>query len=340
MNTPSTRARLLRRLLSGVLRLPRRVRLRLTGPPAENDRGTRLDLDTHTMIWMDQRLHPPLTKGEPGDARDRLKQSLSIVSGRPRDVGVREVDLDGVPGRLYVPGTQQAPILVYCHGGGWVVGDLDTHDPLCRRLAEVLQWQVVSVDYRLAPEHPFPAGLDDAVKALRFVQAHAAEFSADPDRVAIGGDSAGGNLAAAACLVMRDQGFPPPWLQVLIYPAVDMRCQADSHRLFAEGFLLSEADIQYYLGHYAPGDLLDPRTSPLLAEDLSGLPQAVVVTAGFDPLRDEGEAYARALAAAGVSVEHLDAMDMVHGFANMDGALGAADRELSRLEDRLRALDR
>ena len=332
------RERLRRRALLAILALPLPVLRTLFGEPPRNDRGVSLDAQAHVMARLDARIQPPLTGATPRRARAALKSGLGIVSGAPRAVDVRELSLEGLPARLYLPRVASSPLLVFLHGGGWVAGDLDSHDPLCRRLAAARQWRDLSVAYRLAPEHPFPAGLDAAVAAFRHARTHAADWGGDPARVAIGGDSAGGNLAAAACQRLRDEGHALPWLQLLAYPAVDQRCQAESHRLFAEGYLLGAGDVAFYRAQYAAPDPLDPRASPLLAADLTGLPPAVVLTAGFDPLRDEGEAYARALRLAGVPTTWLDAADLLHGFLNMDGVLPAAERELTRLEEVLLAL--
>lgn len=324
-------------LLRASLRLPRRVRAAIAGSPPVNDRGAVLDPGAHWVAWVEERLGKAMGRRTARAAREGMVRGVQVVE--PAPAAVRACDdrrIAGVPVRRYVPFAARPPVLVYLHGGGWACGDLRTHDRLCRRLCAEAGFMVIAVDYRLAPEHPFPAGREDAVAVLREVLARAADLGGDPERVAVGGDSAGGNLAALACIALRDAGEPLPGLQVLIYPGTDLRRLLPSHRLFGEGFLLTRAQMDWYLEQYraAPED---PGASPLLAPDLSGLPEAIVVTAGFDPLRDEGEAYAARLSEAGVPVTHLEAPDLVHGFANMDGALPAARRMVGRIVEALRA---
>jgi acetyl esterase len=217
-----------------------------------------------------------------------------------------------------------SPGIVYYHGGSWVTGDLDTHDAGCRLLAATARCVVVAVDYRLAPEHPFPAAVDDAVAAYAWVQRHAGELGIDPRRVGVMGDSAGGNLAAVVALETRDGGggpgdVPPPAAQGLIYPAVDARLDTGTVRTLADGFFLTSEAMQEARRLYLPDpeDWTAWRASPLLAEDHRGVAPALVVTAGFDPLRDDGSNYAEALRAAGVPVEYRCYDDQVHGFMGM-----------------------
>jgi acetyl esterase len=227
-----------------------------------------------------------------------------------------------MPARLYVAlGAPQPPqpLLVYFHGGGWVVGDLETHDGLCRFLADHSGCRVLSVDYRLAPEHPFPAPLEDVAAAFAWAHEHAAELGADPQRIAVGGDSAGGNLATALCLWNRDAGNPQPAMQLLLYPVTDVVGGQVSRDTFAEGFLLTRGDMEWFEGHYIPDGIDDdePRASMMRAADVSGLPPAYVATAGFDPLRDEGEIYAERMREAGASVVLQRHPGLIHGFANL-----------------------
>jgi acetyl esterase len=211
------------------------------------------------------------------------------------------------------------------------MGDLDTHDVLCRTLAAASGAAVLAVDYRMGPEHRFPAAVDDCMAALRFVQAQASTLDLDPARIAVGGDSAGGNLAAVVCLAQRDAGAPLPAFQLLIYPATDMRAVAASHTVNGQGYLLTADTIAWFRGHYVedPAQWTDWRASPLLAPDLSGLPPALVLTAGFDPLRDEGLQYANALSAAGNRDQVICFERQIHGFITMgrviDEAVTAVD---------------
>jgi len=223
---------------------------------------------------------------------------------------------------------QALPLLVYFHGGGWVLGNIDTHDTLARILANKSGAAVLNVDYRVAPEHKFPVALEECFAATRWAAAEAATLGIDPRRIAVGGDSAGGNLAAAVTLLARDNGGPALRFQLLIYPATDMALAAPSHREFAEGHLLTHAGMRWYTAQYLrrPEDAADWRASPLKAPDLARLPPAAVFTAGYDPLRDEGRAYADRLGAAGVAVTCRNFAGMVHGFFNMAGVIDEAHR--------------
>jgi acetyl esterase len=230
------------------------------------------------------------------------------------------------------------PVLVYFHGGGWTIGDLDTHDVVCRQLAVESGCAVVSVDYRLGPEHRFPAAVDDCVAAVRWVREQAAALKVDPAKVAVGGDSAGGNLAAVVSLALRDAGDPPLAFQLLIYPATDMRAGAPSHTTNGQGYMLTRDSIAYYRGHYIadPAQWTDWRASPLLAASHAGLPPALVLTAGFDPLRDEGLQYADALSTAGVPTQYVCFERQIHGFITMGRVLDEANTALALCGSALR----
>lgn len=211
------------------------------------------------------------------------------------------------------------PTLIYYHGGGFVIGNIETHDSTCRRLANKSRCQVISIDYRLAPEHPFPASTDDSLAAFRHIRDNAASFEADPARLAVGGDSAGGAISAVVCQACRDAGDPMPAFQMLIYPATDSSKQSTSRTAFAEGYFLSGPLMEWFWKAYVPAgtDLSDLRLSPLLAKDFKGLPPAFVLTAGFDPLRDEGRAYADRLIDAGVKTTYVNYPGTIHGFFSL-----------------------
>jgi len=232
-----------------------------------------------------------------------------------------------IPLRIYTPETKpraRLPALVFFHGGGLVAGSLDTHDALCRTLAEGIGAKVVSVDYRLAPEHPFPAAIEDSLAATQWVSANAATLEIDPGRIAVGGDSGGGTLAAVVAQMAKEAGGPKIAFQFLLCPVLDFATESPSRRDFAEGYLLDRTTMESDLAHYAPGDLMDPRVSPLRALDLAGLPPAAIHTAEFDPLRDEGEAYAGRLADAGVAVSHTCHAGLIHHFYGLTTVIPAA----------------
>ena len=225
-----------------------------------------------------------------------------------------------VPVRIYTPNAPAPlPLLVYFHGGGWVLGGLDTHDGTCRELANGTGCVVVSVDYRLAPEHKFPAAAEDCYAVTQWAAAHAAELGADAKRLAVGGDSAGGNLAAVVAQIARDRGGPPIVFQLLIYPVIAAAFDTPSYRDNAEGYLLTAGDMRWFWNHYlaSSADAADPYAAPLGALTLAGLPPALVITAEFDPLRDEGELYAHRLEEAGVPARLTRYDGMIHGFFGM-----------------------
>ena len=251
-----------------------------------------------------------------------VAQSLDLKAPGPRgDIALRLVRPLGT-----APGTQ-LPVLVYYHGGGWVIGDLDSHDTLCRELANGSGCAVVAVDYRMGPEHRFPAAVDDVIAATRWVHANAAALDLDGSRIAVGGDSAGGNLAAVVAIAARDAGDLPIAFQLLIYPATDMRRGAPSHQSNGQGYLLTSDTITYFHDHYiddARHDL-DWRASPLLHPNLSRLPPAFVLTAGYDPLRDEGLQYAQALTEAGNHAALVCFERQIHGFITMGKVIDEAN---------------
>jgi len=290
---------------------------------------------------------PPYHTLSPKDARQMFRDTRPASTPPAPEIGtVKDMTVEGGAGpiaaRLYrpqgVPASTALPGLVFFHGGGWVIGDLETHDVLCRQLTAGAGISVVNVDYRLAPEHKFPAALDDAWAATKWVAAHAAELGIDAGRLAVGGDSAGGNLAAVVALLARDAGAPPVALQVLIYPVCDVGAESKSYADFADGFMLTRDSMRWFIDHYlsAKRDAADWRVSPLRAPSLAGLAPALVVTAGFDPLRDEGDAYARKLRDAGVRVDHLGYGGMIHGFAPMGRLIESGNRAVAHIATTLR----
>jgi acetyl esterase len=275
-------------------------------------------------------------------------QLATLAASFKQDIPVAAVTNLPIPGpagaipvRHYRPvGGDGEPLLVFYHGGGQVIGDLDTHDDLCRHICREGGQHVLSVEYRLAPEHKAPAGSDDAFAAFQWALDHAGELGADSSRVAVGGDSAGGNLAALVSLRARDEGSRPPALQLLLYPVTNYSGETRSQTLFAEGFFLTKEDLHWCREKFLDGaevDAADPRVSPLLADDLSGLPPALVLTGGFDPLRDEGNQYAEAMRAAGVSVDHRQFGSLVHGFASFFPLGGGSATATTEMISALRA---
>jgi acetyl esterase len=270
------------------------------------------------------------------EARRAYRDRRAITQPPPPEVStVQELLGEGpcgpIPMRSYRPRQARAdetlPALVYYHGGGWSIGDLDTHDTLCRELANGSGCAVVSVDYRLGPEHRFPAAVDDSLAAARWVSRNASTLGVDAARLAVGGDSAGGNLAAVVAIAARDAGDLPLAFQLLVYPATDMRRIAPSHERNASGYLLTRETVAYYHDHYIvdPADDLDWRASPLLREDLGRLPPALVLTAGYDPLRDEGLQYAQRLSEAGNRATYVCFERQIHGFILMGKAIDEAN---------------
>jgi acetyl esterase len=262
------------------------------------------------------------------EARAQSRYEAKVAARRPplpmAAVQTHEIPgpLGPIPARLYVaepsPAGEPAPLLVYYHGGGWVLGDLDMYDEVCRLLAAAAGVRVLAVDYRLAPEHPFPEPLEDGFAAFEWAVANAESLGADPARVAVGGDSAGGNMAAVISHMARDGGGAMPAMQLLIYPVTDSAEDTRSRRLFAEGFILTKADMEAFETAYLPpgADASDQRISVLKCPDLRGLPTAYVATAGFDPLRDEGEAYALMMRECGVRVALRRHPSLIHTFVN------------------------
>ena len=286
--------------------------------------------------------HPSLEKVPASEAR-RLYRETRAALRPPGPVlpVVGDLNAEGtagsIPLRLYRPSNGVLPALIYFHGGGWVLGDLDTHDVLCRQLALQAGVIVIAVNYRLAPEHPFPAAVDDCYSATAWISANALALGVDNTRLAVGGDSAGGGLATVVTLMARSGG-PSLKYQILVYPVTDLRAQTESYSKYADGYLLTRNLMRWFIAQYATteDDVRDWRASPLLAPSVDGVPPALVMTAGLDPLRDEGEAYARRLEEAGVPVDYMCLGGMVHGFLTMGGKIDTANRAVSYAASALR----
>ncbi len=287
---------------------------------------------------------PPLEQQTVADARQRMTM-MSQMGGSPE--AVHKVENRTIPGsageipvRIYTPeGDGPFPMLVFFHGGGFVIGDLDSHDPLCRTLTNAAHCIVVAVDYRLAPEHTFPAAPEDCYAATKWVADNAASLNGDAARIAVGGDSAGGNLSAVVSLMARDRRGPTILFQLLIYPVTDYYLPGTpSLRENADGYFLTRNSMIWFFNHYVPegSDLDNPYLHPLRAKNLSNLPPAFVITAEYDPLRDEGEAYAQRLREAGVTVQAKRYNGMIHGFFNMVAAVDVAKEAVNEAAGALR----
>lgn len=307
---------------------------RLAGGTKRSPRGYSLDAQTQLILELERLLGFPRTETLPVPAaRAQSRRSVRLVGPLPLSVfrvQDRTVDTPAgpLPARIYTPRERSgpAPALLYLHGGGFTVCDLDTHDTFCRELAVKADLTVISLDYRLGPEHRFPAAVDDALAAYAWLTAQADALGLDRSRLAIGGDSAGGNLAAVVCQQAALGRGPMPCFQLLIYPALEMVERSASRREFADGFFLTQPLMDWFLDQYfAPGTPRDDvRASPARFLSLKGQPPAHVVTAGFDPLLDEGEAYAKRLEADGVRVTYQFESSLIHGFLQMGGAVDAA----------------
>ncbi len=318
------------RFVKALCALPPRLQRLMFGRPPTID-GQRLASDIQVLLrLMEAAGTASLTNGQSVEQARELIRLGSAASRGPRPISMARVDAleiptaaGPLPARHYVPpgipGGSPPPLLVFYHGGGWVIGDLDTHDSVCRFLAAAAGIAVLSVEYRLAPEHPFPAGIEDGWNAFAWAAESAATLGADPARVAVGGDSAGANMAAVIARRGREEGGPAPVMQLLLYPVTDGAADTPSRHLFADGFLLTKRDIDHFKGFYISPetDIGHPDISILKAPDLSGLAPAYLATAGFDPLRDEGEAYAGRLREAGVRVALRRYSGLIHGFANL-----------------------
>ena len=319
-------------VVRAVYALPAPLRRTLAGRQIRRD-GQRLDPDTQLLLRLMALEGMSLSADDPAHARAMLDRGAIVAGGRTT-VPVRtcELRITGAEGpigaRLYTPAglADGSPLLVFYHGGGWVIGSLDSHDSTCRFLAAEGGVRVLSVDYRLAPEHRFPAAAQDAVAAFRYAVANADELGADPAAVAVGGDSAGGNLAAVVCHVTARERTTKPAFALLFYPASDASSRRPSRDLFGDGFLLTDDDMNWFRDHYAPDPALytDPMLSVLLSEHLAEFPPTYLTVGGFDPLRDEVEEFGALLAKAGVPVVVRRHPDLIHGFTGFLGVIPRA----------------
>jgi acetyl esterase len=344
---PTLRQRFEFRAARMLFSLPAAVQLKLSRRPPVVVDGCTLHPQMQLLLALrDLWRGAAIAELTPEIARANFRNDTATIYGRPIAVGaITDLAIDAAHGtiaaRHYAPaGDGARPLLVYYHGGGFVLGDLDGHDNLCRRICRDADLHVLSVDYRLAPEHRFPAAVDDALAAFRFACANAAALGAQPEKVAVGGDSAGGNLAAVVAQKTKAFGGPAPCAQVLLYPALDRTIERPSLELFRDGFIIGRDDIAWYHLHYTGSaePRPDPALHPLITKDLAGLAPALIVTAGFDPLRDEGEAYAEALTQAGVPVVFKRFDGLLHGFCSMATIAPACDTAVGEIVVALRRL--
>jgi len=309
-----------------------------------------MPLDRDNLVVLDMMRaagRPPFEQLTPDEAREAYMRSRALLQPDPEDVAeIRDLSAPGtdgpVPLRLYRPlGVKSAEILpglVFYHGGGWLLGGLDSHDGVCRSIANKARCIVVSVDYRMAPEHKFPAAVQDCAAATKFILTQARDFAIDPKRVAVGGDSAGGNLAAVMALMARDGTLPPIMFQLLIYPATDMAMTTVSSQTVRDGVPLTSGTMKWFIDHYMRNDAdrIDWRASPARAASVAGAAPALVITASADPLHDEGEDYARRLEREGVRVAHVNFSDQIHGFLSMGKIIRASGTALGMIGEALR----
>jgi acetyl esterase len=304
-------------------------------------------LDPQVQVLLDQMAaanQPAFHSQTPADARKAMGAMLNVFGPGPAVHKVEDRKIPGpageIPVRIYTPSGKPGGILVYFHGGGWVVGDLASHDYVCRALTNETGCTVVSIDYRLAPEHKFPAGPEDCYAATQWASKNAASLGSDADHIAVGGDSAGGNLAAAVALMARDRGGPRIRHQMLIYPVTDAAMNTASQKEFtADGFVLSKLDMEWFWGYYlaSPKDGENPYASPNRAKDLKNLPPAHIITASHDPLRDEGEVFAEQLKKAGNKVKVKRYEGVVHGFVSLQAVIDQGKTATRELAEELKA---
>lgn len=330
--------------------MPRFVSNLLYGEPPTNDRGQSLNHQTHVLSCILDRIEDvPIEDMPLADARAQYNEFTPLFFTDPPDIDrVFDDQLPGpaepIPVRVYDPDTTESspPVIIYYHGGGFVLGGLDAYDPLCRELAERTDAVVVSVDYRLAPEHPFPAAVDDGTAALRGVIDDSKNWNLDPSSIAVAGDSAGAAIAAVATQRQIHDDRPRPDAQCLIYPTVDQQGDYHSRRAFRDGTFLSPSMMKWFGNAYLPDDVepRDPRIAPIYFDTLEASPPTLIATAGFDPLRDEGEAFADKLRAHDVDVTHRHYPGLTHGFVTLQQLLDTATRAFDEITTDFRTLIR
>lgn len=326
------RDRIEKKIMRRMLDLPKPLARKVFGKPPRNDRGEELELQTHIfMKLIEISGQSDLTALGVDGARKLYATTHKATDVKPAKLpSVVDLEIPGpvgdLPVRVYRPGTGTRAAIIFFHGGGFVLGDIASYEGLCSNMAKWSDCVVISVEYRLAPEHPFPAGVEDSISAVRWILGHADVFDIDPERVAVSGDSAGANLATVTCHATAQDELRPA-LQVLFYPTTDYQPGYPSIELFSDGFFLTAKNMVWFSQMYVDGqEAADARIAPILQDDLSNQPPCILVTTGFDPLRDEGEAYGRKLEEAGVDVEHINAAGLVHGFANTGGIIEEAAR--------------
>lgn len=352
------RVRLENTIVKQANRLPRGLLYKLAGGAAESSGERTLDAEMQVIAFAERQMRPLHTypKAEMRERYEYVSRMMSPLSPPSMITNHRKIQLSSERGgdrelslRIYTPerGPFPKPVLVYFHGGGWCIGSAQTHEPFCKHVADKTNMIVVSVDYRLSPEHAFPLPAEDAIDAWQWVIANISELAGDPSRVLVGGDSAGGNLAAIVCQQAVVRNYPCPAGQVLIYPATDLRRSHESHQEMGKGYVLTNDLVDWFVRSYLVNldHANNPLASPMLAgqDVLSKLPPAVVVTCGFDPLRDEGEAYANCLEQAQVSVDYNEFTHLLHGFVGMLGvssqALAAANTLCAQIRGLLARLE-
>jgi acetyl esterase/lipase len=351
LTSSSNRPSLLERLeFAGarmLFKLPHPVQRILSGRRATVIGGRTLHPEMQLLLTLHALLRPGLTRRRsPARSREDLRRDTRSAAGRTVNVGsVVDITIPSAGGtigaRHYAPAAPEPrPLLVYYHGGGFVAGDLDTHDSVCRRLCRCADMHVLAVDYRLAPEHRFSTAVDDAFAAFRWARTNASGLGAIAERVAVAGDSAGANLAAVVCLRAKADGGTAPYAQAMFYPVLDRTIDRPSMTTLSTGFLLTREDIDWFLLQYTGSTVPQPvpEMYPLCAKDLSGLPPALIVTAGFDPLRDEAEDYAIALRNAGVPVMLREFEGLLHGFCNMAALCPSCETAVQEIAADMRAM--